>query len=81
MQVRIISYEMLMMLMMMMMIIVMMILMLMMIIVMMMYVYYYVGAFVVPVPTELPDLIFYDAKIPVKMELELIVKRLEKKYV
>ena len=70
MQVRIISYEMLMMLMMMMMIIV-----------MMMYVYYYVGAFVVPVPTELPDLIFYDAKIPVKMELELIVKRLEKKYV
>lgn len=33
--------------------------------------------FVVAVPTEDPELLFYDAMVPVKMELELILARLE----
>jgi hypothetical protein len=38
-----------------------------------------VGPFVVAVPTEDPELLFYDAMIPVKMELELVLARLENK--
>ena len=33
------------------------------------------------VPSELPDLVFYDAIVPVKMELELVLARLQQKWV
>lgn len=36
-----------------------------------------VGPFIVPVPSEESDLIFYDALVPVKMEMELVLARLE----
>lgn len=41
---------------------------------------HFVESFITAVPSHLPDLVFYDAIVPVKMELDLIMKRLQNKY-
>ena len=39
-----------------------------------------IESFIAPVPSDMPDLVFYDAIVPVKMELELILQRLQNKW-